>query len=284
MSNRGSPSIAVGISTLNAEAHVRACLAAVLSQTHPATEILVADGGSTDSTVEIVRSVGAGRVRLLVGPDSGIYDAWNRILRVVTSEWILFLGADDVLATPDVFARACRRLEAAEPRHRLVYGSIDLVDRDGSSLGHLGAPWEKAKLEIAGGMPIPNPAAFYHTSLFHQFGLFDDTFSYSGDYEFFLRVFKVASPTFLEGPPLIRMGAHGLTSEARTPRRRYLEDHRARQMHHVFRNEIRRWADRCKVELRFLVRLVLGPRLSLRLANASRHATGRPLLPNLPKP
>jgi len=63
------PTVTVGMPTFNEERHVAACLDAVAAQSYPAiTEILVADGGSTDRTREIVSSYPDERVRLLENP------------------------------------------------------------------------------------------------------------------------------------------------------------------------------------------------------------------------
>jgi len=63
------PTVTVGMPTLNEERHIAECLDAVVAQSYPAlTEILVADGGSTDRTREIVSDYPDERVRLLENP------------------------------------------------------------------------------------------------------------------------------------------------------------------------------------------------------------------------
>jgi rSAM/selenodomain-associated transferase 2 len=88
--------ISVIIPTLNAEA----CLARTLSALVPATvdglirEAIVADGGSTDRTVDIVDAAGAELVRCNVG--RGIQLAAGAAK--ARSTWLLFLHADTVLS------------------------------------------------------------------------------------------------------------------------------------------------------------------------------------------
>jgi succinoglycan biosynthesis protein ExoA len=66
------PFVSVVIPVFNEERHIEACLASVMAQDYPADryEVIVADGGSTDRTREIVRAI-AGRnrnVRLIDNP------------------------------------------------------------------------------------------------------------------------------------------------------------------------------------------------------------------------
>lgn len=63
------PTVTVGLPTLNEERHIAACLDAVVAQSYPALmEVLVADGGSSDRTREIVASYPDERVHLLENP------------------------------------------------------------------------------------------------------------------------------------------------------------------------------------------------------------------------
>ena len=63
-------------------------------------EIIVVDTGSTDSTVEIARSFGANVIEI---PWTGSFsDARNASFEAATSDWLLYLDADEVLVSDDV--------------------------------------------------------------------------------------------------------------------------------------------------------------------------------------
>lgn len=92
MSDTAPPSLSVVIPTLNASARLPSCLAPLQAWPHD-LEIIVVDGGSADTTVDIVRKTSAtlvssprGRGRQL---RAGANDARN--------DWLLFLHADTVL-------------------------------------------------------------------------------------------------------------------------------------------------------------------------------------------
>ncbi|BCH25911.1 hypothetical protein MesoLjLb_56960 [Mesorhizobium sp. L-8-3] len=61
-------------------------------------EIVVADGGSTDGTVNYLRTAG---VSLLEGPDSSLYEGLNKALAAARGDYAVWLNSDDILC-PDI--------------------------------------------------------------------------------------------------------------------------------------------------------------------------------------
>lgn len=110
------------IPVLNGAAYIEGAIRSVLRQ-DVSVQLIVADGGSTDGTIEVVRTFGDA-VMLLPGPDAGQSDAINCGLRVADGTWFNWLGADDRLlpgalrkvlgtgSTADVVAGRCRHIDA----------------------------------------------------------------------------------------------------------------------------------------------------------------------------
>lgn len=57
-------------------------------------EIVVADGGSTDGTLDYLRSAG---VRLLEGPDNSLYEGLNKAVTAARGDYVVWLNSDDFL-------------------------------------------------------------------------------------------------------------------------------------------------------------------------------------------
>lgn len=79
----------------NARREFEATAASVLSQNYPNLEYVVLDGGSSDGTVDAIRSLARRLVHWQSEPDNGIYDAMNKAVVHARGQWILFMNSGD---------------------------------------------------------------------------------------------------------------------------------------------------------------------------------------------
>src|SRR5687767_3522938 len=89
------PTFSVVIPTYNRTALLRRTLESVWRQTFTDFEVIVVDDGSTDGTVDYLRSLG-GHVRWLTQPNSGPGAARNLGASVASAEYVAFLDSDDL--------------------------------------------------------------------------------------------------------------------------------------------------------------------------------------------
>jgi len=94
---QGKPLITVVTVVLNAEKHLENAIKSVINQTYDNIEYIIIDGKSTDGTVEIIKKYENQVDYWVSEKDSGIYDAMNKSVTLATGDWVLFLGADDIL-------------------------------------------------------------------------------------------------------------------------------------------------------------------------------------------
>ena len=83
--------------TLNAAKTLPALIKSVNHHKPGAFEFVVIDGNSTDGTIDILKENEDVIDFWISKPDNGIYDAMNRSLNYVKGNWVIFLGADDLL-------------------------------------------------------------------------------------------------------------------------------------------------------------------------------------------
>ena len=190
------PLISVVIPVLNGARNIQRSINSVLSQSHPNKEIIVIDGGSTDGTVEILRSNSHDIDYWTSGPDGSVYKAFNKGLHRATGDWILFMGADDYLWDEDVLSKMTSHLTTAHPRHLIVYGRTAKVMPDGRIDQIMGAPWPEFSDKLAD-MALGHQGIFHHRDLFQTFGNFNEFFDIAGDYEFLLRYLKKSEPIYV---------------------------------------------------------------------------------------
>lgn len=91
-----SPLVSIIIPCYNSEQHVGRAIRSALNQTYRNVEIIVVDDGSTDTSIDVIRSFGD-RIRWETGPHLGACMARNRGLELARGELVQFLDADDEL-------------------------------------------------------------------------------------------------------------------------------------------------------------------------------------------
>ncbi|WP_167883631.1 glycosyltransferase [Leptospira ognonensis] len=92
---KNPPTISVITATFNAEKYLPRLIESLRNQTDKDFSWIVADGGSTDKTLEILKKAKDLRLTLTSQADFGIYDALNRGIKNVSSEYYIVMGADD---------------------------------------------------------------------------------------------------------------------------------------------------------------------------------------------
>ncbi len=112
-----NPLISIVIPCYNSADCVSHAIDSALVQTYPNVEVVVIDDGSTDGSLEVIRSFGD-KIRWETGPNRGGCAARNRGVELATGELIQFLDADDVLF-PDKLALQVK--VALEHRSHTVY-------------------------------------------------------------------------------------------------------------------------------------------------------------------
>ena len=111
MTDAPLPKVSVIIPTLNAMAVLPACLKSIRAQDYPAdrVQIIVADGGSVDRTREVASSFGA---RVVDNPFRVAESGKRVALALAEGQYVLFVDADNEIATADFVALAVAAMKA----------------------------------------------------------------------------------------------------------------------------------------------------------------------------
>jgi glycosyltransferase involved in cell wall biosynthesis len=192
MATSQRPSFSILTPVLNGARYVRDCIQSVAAQGYPDLEHIVADGGSRDGTLELL---GAFPVRVLAGPDAGLYDGINRALDASRGDIIGILNADDEYPAEVLSAVAEGFSDSALMAvfgGALMFGELDAEGRP--IVNEERDPWFMATL----GSPIIN-AWFFRRAVFARLGNFSTRYAVAGDREFLLR-FALSGLSFREIP------------------------------------------------------------------------------------
>ncbi len=209
-----APLVSIVTPSLDQGRFIRSAIDSVLSQSYPRIEYLVMDGGSSDGTLEVLRSYGSlaplegdGSRAPLEGdgksltwhsaPDAGQSDAIRKGFERVRGEILTWLNADDVLA-PGAVERAVEELERS-PATGLVYGRGVILDEHGEQTGpFIGIePFNLWRLLHVLDYVL-QPAAFFRRSAYQAAGGLDPDLRWAMDWDLWIRIASVAEVSFVD--------------------------------------------------------------------------------------
>lgn len=103
----------VCVATYNGERYIEAQLRSILAQIEEDDEVVVSDDGSTDSTLEIIGSIGDKRIRVCHCEAHYFRDNFANALRHAKGE-LIFLSDQDDVWLPGKYAHCVAELESAD--------------------------------------------------------------------------------------------------------------------------------------------------------------------------
>jgi glycosyltransferase involved in cell wall biosynthesis len=200
MSDILKPLVSILIPCYNAEKWIKQCIESALNQTYPHKEIIVVDDGSTDGSLEIIKSFGH-VIHWETGTNKGGNIARNRLLEISTGEWLQYLDADDYLL-PDKIAKQVKYLSQV-PQTDILYSPsiLEYYQQDKSRqevlaipephdpwillarwyLPQTGSPlWRKEAIIDVGGWKVDQPCCQEH-ELYLRLLIAGKRFEYFGE-------------------------------------------------------------------------------------------------------
>ena len=193
------PLVNIIIATYNAGEYLDACLTCILSQHVPELRIIIIDGGSTDNTLNVIHKHEASIYHWQSEPDQGVYDAMNKGIKFVSSGWVLFLGADDLLENG--FKAMVSELK--EP-NGIYYGMVDV---GGVIYKGPYSDYRLSKLNIC------HQAIFYPAHIFAGKYQYNLAYPLWADWLLNIECWKDPELKFIYKPHLVsKFGMHGISS------------------------------------------------------------------------
>lgn len=167
------------------------CLASVRREQSSGERVehIVLDGGSTDGSVALARSMGA---RVIERPDLGLYERLDLGFAEAAEGLVTFIGADDLLAPGCV-----PRVLAAhrESGRRWICGASRWIDKEGRPLAVLRPITSSvtAQQHAAIGHPLIHiQSTWIERAFYHQVGGFDTRYRVAAEYDLTTRALAVS--------------------------------------------------------------------------------------------
>nr|WP_296188110.1 glycosyltransferase family 2 protein [uncultured Prevotella sp.] len=184
--------ISIITATFNSAKTLKDTIQSVLRQTNKDFEYLIIDGGSTDETIDIVKSYESefsGRLKWVSEKDEGIYDAMNKGIKMASGDVVGILNSDDYFTSDDIL----QIVDNAFKSHEIdaIYGDIHFI-RDGNPqkcVRYYSSRMFRPFWLRFGFMPA-HPSFYCKREVFEKAGLYSLDYKIGADYEMMVRLFK----------------------------------------------------------------------------------------------
>lgn len=182
-SYNNKPLISIIMVVYNGEDYLEEAILSVINQTYDNVEYIVIDGGSTDSTLDIIKKYADEIDYWISENDEGVFDAWNKALKLSHGQWVGFLGADDFYEINAIqkYVENINLLTEVE----FISSQSYLITKDKKTIRIIGKAWNWKDFSIY--MTVAHVGSLHHRSLFEKYGIYDTNFPVCADYEFLLR-------------------------------------------------------------------------------------------------
>ncbi|MBP9040384.1 MAG: glycosyltransferase [Anaerolineaceae bacterium] len=179
------PLVSIITPSFNQAQFLEKTMLSVLGQDYPNIEYLVADGGSTDGSVEIIRKFEDRLAWWVSEKDRGQADAINKGFSRAKGEFIAWVNSDDYYL-PGAVSQAVKALQE-HPEAGLVYGNVQVVDKDEEIINTLTyGNWQLPDLMTF--HIIGQPAVFMRRDALEKAGYLDLSYHFLLDHQLWLRM------------------------------------------------------------------------------------------------
>lgn len=180
------PTITIIIATYNAESFLQRCLNSIRSQKDFQTELLLIDGNSKDSTVDIIKKNKDIIDFSVSEKDKGVYDAWNKGIHQAKGKWIMFLGADDILLPEALQAYFTYFEESPFEELDIISSRLDLVNEKGQHMRFVGEKFDHTRY-CQRQLSFAHPGMLHSRNMLLSMGGFSTDYRICSDAEFFIK-------------------------------------------------------------------------------------------------
>jgi glycosyltransferase involved in cell wall biosynthesis len=180
------PLVSIVVPSFNQGQFISETLRSCLEQSYRPIEILVQDGGSTDDTISVLRSLEVPELSWISEPDKGVVDAVNKGLSRAKGD-ILSIQSSDDLFLGGAIETAVDAL-SHDQTIGFVYGDVELIDEESRVIGaDVQGPFDLA-MYFGRLMYVPQPGTFFTRKALTVVGGWRAEFCYTPDADFWFRI------------------------------------------------------------------------------------------------
>lgn len=181
-------------------------ITSVAEQTHQDFEIIIKDGNFNKPIIrwDVVKELFwklEEKIVYLVGPDgpppeasghfkhNGFYEALNQCIKSASGDILSLLCSDDERGAPSTLEYVNSVFEKHGPSPFFLYGACEWISRDGWSM-EVKRPPVVSFESLLRDYTLFTPSLFWNRAVHEKFGLFDESYTWCADVDFWLRCWR----------------------------------------------------------------------------------------------
>lgn len=194
---KSKPKVTVITPSFNQGQYLEETILSVLDQTYKNIEYIVIDGGSNDSSVDIIRKYES-RIHFWISEsDKGQADAINKGFTKSTGEFLCWINSDDILY-PDFIEKRIFEFES-NPNADLIYGDVEQGVDPSQKVLRKGWQTNFDTILNTGFVPIPQQSAIWKRNILNKVGFLDNKLHVLLDFDYFFRISNKAHIKYIPG-------------------------------------------------------------------------------------
>jgi len=235
--------VTVLLPVYNAEKYIAEAVNSVLNQTFEEFELLILNDGSTDKSVEILRSIEDERITIINNPKNlGLIATLNRGLEKAKGKYIARMDADDI-CYPNRFEEQVKFLD--ENEDYVIVGSNFLKFGFENGESNLWNEDEQIRVAVFFESPLAHPTTMFRRDVISANRLtYDKRYLHLEDWALWFRILQFGKAKNLEctllkyrleDQNITTINHHSVTERATS----FLVDH----LSYLYKDDLKNWAD-----------------------------------------
>jgi glycosyltransferase involved in cell wall biosynthesis len=190
------PKISIVTPSYNQGKFLEETIISILNQNYPNLEFIIMDGGSDDNSRDIIEKYKNRLSYWVSEPDNGQADALSRGFQKSTGDILAYINSDDyyipgsLMKIADIFLR--------NPFVQWVVGQGYLIDEYGNLMKKRKYPPITMNNMLYLENCVFQPATFWRRDLYYFVGGINPKYSFSFDYDLFLRLLENSPPHIIK--------------------------------------------------------------------------------------
>lgn len=182
------------IPVYNKSRYIAKTIESVLAQSVDDFELILVNDGSTDTSLEIMRSIHDCRIRIMDKANGGVSSARNAGISTAQGEWITFFDADDIMY-PDALETYLKVIKSM-PAYKVIAAATDQSCKRYNSNGSVRIvtdyDMQNAISYAQSGFSLINTDCIcIHKSVFRKVSMFNETYTHGEDMDLWKRISEV---------------------------------------------------------------------------------------------